>query len=79
MKIQFVLLFSIVSALVVTDIVAQETDDYGGWTDIKGTATDAFHLESFNGFVAVGVNHLRVVKSQGLDEFDLCGSRRAAN
>jgi len=65
---------------------SEELDAYGGWADIQGEATDAFHIEIVNGrhllvtpdghgFVALGVNHLGAVKSNGHDERDLFNQR----
>ncbi|MBC8872632.1 MAG: hypothetical protein H8E44_24625 [Planctomycetes bacterium] len=65
---------------------SEELDAYGGWTDIRGQATGAFHIETINGryvlitpaghgFVALGVNHLGAIKGNGPDEPDLFRTR----
>lgn len=61
-------------------------DAYGGWTDIKGTATGWFHLEAINGrtllvtpdghgFVALGINHFNTLKGHGAGEPNLFQDR----
>jgi len=57
---------------------SDELDAYGGWADIRGKASGAFHIDKINGryllitpdghgFVALGVNHLGAIKSNGQD------------
>ncbi len=57
-------------------------DEYGGWKDVRGESTGRFHIESIkgrdllvtpdgHGFVALGVNHLGVVRSHGSHEPDI--------
>ncbi len=68
----------------------RKLDTFGGWSDVSGKTTGAFHIETINGrpllitpdghgFVALGVNHLGVIRFHGPEEPDLFRKRYGGN